>query len=171
MIFVTLMSVHAAKGLEYKSVFVTGMEEQLFPSFMSMDTPEGLDEERRLFYVAITRAEQHLTLSFANSRYRFGQQRFNSPSRFLDEIELKHLDMAMPIRGKAKDSFGTGRIGDGSSSSERQTSGVSGNFKRTAARPKFVMDPAKFKASPSSQLEKGDEGTAHEIWRGLDHFC
>jgi DNA helicase-2/ATP-dependent DNA helicase PcrA len=153
--FVTLMSVHAAKGLEYKSVFVTGMEEQLFPSFMSMDTPEGLDEERRLFYVAITRAEQHLTLSFANSRYRFGQQRFNSPSRFLDEIDVRHLDMAMPIRGKSKDSFGTGRIGSSNISNKRQTSGVSGNFKRTSARPKVVVDPSKFKASPSSQIQQG----------------
>ncbi|MEO0727781.1 MAG: UvrD-helicase domain-containing protein, partial [Bacteroidota bacterium] len=89
---VTLMSVHAAKGLEYKSVFVTGLEEKLFPSFMSMDSPEGLDEERRLFYVAITRAEQFLTISYANARYRYGKMTYNEPSRFLTEIPPVHLD-------------------------------------------------------------------------------
>ncbi|MEZ4985260.1 MAG: 3'-5' exonuclease [Saprospiraceae bacterium] len=89
---ITLMSVHAAKGLEFKSVFVTGLEEKLFPSFMSMDSPDGLDEERRLFYVAITRAEQFLTLSYANSRYKFGKSVFNEPSRFLKEVPLQHLD-------------------------------------------------------------------------------
>ncbi|MBT8189222.1 MAG: UvrD-helicase domain-containing protein, partial [Bacteroidia bacterium] len=70
---VTLLSVHAAKGLEFKSVFVVGLEENLFPSYMSLSAPDQLDEERRLFYVAITRAEEYLTLSFANSRYQYGQ--------------------------------------------------------------------------------------------------
>lgn len=152
--YVTLMSVHAAKGLEFKSVFVTGMEEQLFPSFMSMDTPEGIDEERRLFYVAITRAEQFLTLSFAKSRYRFGQERFNAPSRFLDEIDLRHLDVAVPIKSKSKVGFGRPDR-QGNASTKHQSSGVSGNFKRTAARPKMVVDPAKFKPSPASAIEAG----------------
>ncbi|MFM7399486.1 MAG: ATP-dependent helicase, partial [Bacteroidota bacterium] len=71
--YITLMSVHAAKGLEYRSIFVTGMEEGLFPSTMSFEDPNGLDEERRLFYVAITRAKEYLTLCFAQNRYRFGQ--------------------------------------------------------------------------------------------------
>ncbi|MEO1257286.1 MAG: UvrD-helicase domain-containing protein [Bacteroidota bacterium] len=154
--YVSLMSVHAAKGLEFKSVFVTGMEEQLFPSFMSMDTPEGLDEERRLFYVAITRAEQFLTLSYANSRYRFGQERFNSPSRFLDEIELQHLDVSAPVGSKSRNSFGRFENSMGGSP-KRQTSGVRGNFKRTAARPKMVVDPAKFKPSPSSDIQAGQK--------------
>ncbi|MEY4203971.1 MAG: hypothetical protein RL013_1674, partial [Bacteroidota bacterium] len=70
--YITLMSVHAAKGLEYRSIFVTGMEEGLFPSTMSFEDPNGLDEERRLFYVAITRAKEYLTLCFAQNRYRFG---------------------------------------------------------------------------------------------------
>ncbi len=148
--YVTLMSVHAAKGLEYKSVFVTGLEEQLFPSFMSMDTPEGLDEERRLFYVAITRAEQFLTLSFANSRYRFGQERFNSPSRFLDEIEMQHLDAAVPIKSQGRNSLG--RSGG---SQEGQSSGVRGNFKRSSAPPNFAIDPKDFKPNPSSEIQAG----------------
>ncbi len=153
--YVTLMSVHAAKGLEYKSVFVTGLEEQLFPSFMSMDTPEGLDEERRLFYVAITRAEQFLTLSFANSRYRFGQERFNSPSRFLDEIEMQHLDVAVPIKSQGRTAFGrSGNAAGGSQ--ERQSSGVSGNFKRRqSAQPNFAIDPKDFKPNASSEIQAG----------------
>jgi len=82
---VTLMSVHAAKGLEYRSVFVVGLQENLFPSYMSLADPNQLDEERRLFYVAITRAEEYLTLTYANSRYQYGQMRFNDASRFLEE--------------------------------------------------------------------------------------
>lgn len=90
--FVTLMSVHAAKGLEYRAVFVVGLEENLFPSFMSMDTQDGIDEERRLFYVAITRAEEYLTLSYANSRYQYGQVRSNDVSRFIEEIDQQRID-------------------------------------------------------------------------------
>ncbi len=89
--YVTLMSVHAAKGLEYRAVFVVGLEENLFPSFMSMDTEDGLDEERRLFYVAITRAEEFLTLSYANTRYQYGQVRQNDVSRFIGEIDEERL--------------------------------------------------------------------------------
>ena len=89
---VTLMSVHAAKGLEFKSIVVGGMEENLFPSFMSKDTPDGMDEERRLFYVAITRAEQFLTLAYATTRYRHGKMSYQDPSRFLEEIPMEATD-------------------------------------------------------------------------------
>jgi DNA helicase II / ATP-dependent DNA helicase PcrA len=93
---VTLMSVHSAKGLEFKSVFVSGMEENLFPSSMSMDSLDGIDEERRLFYVAVTRAEFHLTITYAMGRYRYGKMVYMNPSRFLDEIPLQHIEMAVP---------------------------------------------------------------------------
>jgi DNA helicase II / ATP-dependent DNA helicase PcrA len=83
---VKLMTIHAAKGLEFPAVFVVGLEENLFPSMMSMNTRDDLEEERRLFYVAITRAEKHLTLSYATSRYKFGSLQFNEPSRFIEEI-------------------------------------------------------------------------------------
>ncbi|HFA47972.1 MAG TPA: ATP-dependent DNA helicase [Bacteroidetes bacterium] len=152
--YVTLMSVHAAKGLEFKSIFVTGLEEQLFPSFMSMDTPEGLDEERRLFYVAITRAEQLLTLSYANSRYQYGKQRFNSPSRFLNEIEMEHLDTASPIGSKSRAAFGRIEQMMGGPQ-ERQSSGVKGHFKRRAPQPSFHVDPKDFKPSPASEIQAG----------------
>ena len=89
---VKLMTIHAAKGLEFPVVFVGGLEETLFPNAMSINTREELEEERRLFYVAITRAKQRLWLSFSNARYRFGQLQQNDPSRFLEEISEKFLD-------------------------------------------------------------------------------
>lgn len=90
---VTLMTIHSAKGLEFKNVFVVGMEENLFPSSMSMDSLRGLEEERRLFYVAITRAEEHCYLSFAKSRFKFGKTEFCTPSRFLKDIDGCYLSM------------------------------------------------------------------------------
>ena len=88
---VTLMTIHSAKGLEFRNVFVVGMEENLFPSQMSMDSMRGLEEERRLFYVAITRAEEHCYLSFAKSRFKFGKTEFSSPSRLLKDIDARYL--------------------------------------------------------------------------------
>ena len=90
---ITLMTIHSAKGLEFKNVFVVGLEENLFPSQMSMDSMRGLEEERRLFYVAITRAEEHCYLSFAKSRYKFGKTEFSSPSRFLKDIDTCYLSL------------------------------------------------------------------------------
>jgi len=88
---VKLMTIHAAKGLEFEAVFVGGMEENLFPSIMSSYSREDLEEERRLFYVAVTRAKGHLFLSYATSRFKFGDLIFPEPSRFLDEIPDKHI--------------------------------------------------------------------------------
>ena len=95
---VTLMTIHSAKGLEFKNVFVVGLEENLFPSQMSMDSMRGLEEERRLFYVAITRAEEHCYLSFAKSRFKFGKTEFSSPSRFLKDIDVCYLSLPQEER-------------------------------------------------------------------------
>ena len=89
---VTLMTVHAAKGLEFPYVFVVGLEENLFPSMMSGESQENLEEERRLFYVAITRAKKRLFLSFASTRFKWGQLCDCQPSRFIDEIDDKFLE-------------------------------------------------------------------------------
>ena len=91
---VKLMTIHAAKGLEFPVVFVGGLEETLFPNSMSINTREELEEERRLFYVAITRAKQRLWLTYANTRYRFGNLTQNDPSRFIDELPEERLDRA-----------------------------------------------------------------------------
>ncbi len=89
---VKLMTIHAAKGLEFPLVFVSGLEETLFPNAMSINTREELEEERRLFYVAITRAKKLLWLTYANTRYRFGNLSQNEPSRFIDELPEERLD-------------------------------------------------------------------------------
>jgi len=89
---VSLMTIHAAKGLEFPAVHVVGLEENLFPSQMSVNSREDMEEERRLFYVAITRAEKKLTISFATSRYKWGNLISCEPSRFIEEIDPKFID-------------------------------------------------------------------------------
>ncbi len=89
---VSLMTIHAAKGLEFKAVYIVGLEENLFPSQRSMDTREDLEEERRLFYVAITRAESKLTISYAHSRYKWGNLISCEPSRFIEEIDPQFIE-------------------------------------------------------------------------------
>jgi len=92
---VTLMTIHAAKGLEFKHVCIVGVEEELFPSHMSVTNPKDLEEERRLFYVALTRAEDSISLSFANSRYKWGLLGNCNPSRFISEISEEYLEFPM----------------------------------------------------------------------------
>ena len=147
--YVTLMSVHSAKGLEFKSVFVVGLEENLFPSFMSRDSKGGLDEERRLFYVAITRAEQYLTLSFARGRYKYGTLRNDSPSRFLNEISSKHFDTSLSVGGSMGENIGR--------QDERKRSGVVGNFKKrgSTVKQKYVVNPDTFKPNLPSEIQTG----------------
>src|SRR6202012_4429670 len=89
---VKLMTIHAAKGLEFPVVFSVGLEENLFPSSMSLYDRADLEEERRLFYVAITRAKERLFVTYAKSRYRFGSLVQNEPSRFIQEIPEAYLD-------------------------------------------------------------------------------
>ncbi|RFZ85429.1 ATP-dependent DNA helicase [Mucilaginibacter terrenus] len=90
---VSLMTIHSSKGLEFPQVYVVGLEENLFPSQMSLNSRSDLEEERRLFYVAVTRAERKLSISYATSRFKFGTLINCEPSRFLDEIDAKFLDL------------------------------------------------------------------------------
>ena len=96
---VTLMTVHSAKGLEYKYVYIVGCEENLFPSMMALESAEGIEEERRLFYVALTRAKTLATLTCADMRFRWGQMNFSTPSRFLTEIDAKYVESDFDLRG------------------------------------------------------------------------
>jgi DNA helicase-2/ATP-dependent DNA helicase PcrA len=89
---VTMMTIHAAKGLEFKNVYIVGLEENLFPSQLALNSRTELEEERRLFYVAVTRAEKHCFLSYANTRYRFGNLIYCEASRFIEEIDEKYLE-------------------------------------------------------------------------------
>jgi DNA helicase-2/ATP-dependent DNA helicase PcrA len=94
---VALMTIHLAKGLEFPCVYIVGMEEDLFPSAMSMNTREEIEEERRLFYVALTRAEKQAYLTYAQTRYRWGKLVDAEPSRFIEEIDEEFLEYLTPI--------------------------------------------------------------------------
>jgi DNA helicase-2/ATP-dependent DNA helicase PcrA len=93
---VTMMTIHSAKGLEFNRVFLVGLEEDLFPSQMMLQSQQDLEEERRLFYVAVTRAEKKLMISYAESRYQFGRLKACEPSRFLNELDPNFVKMAKP---------------------------------------------------------------------------
>lgn len=120
---ITLMTVHSAKGLEFKNVFVVGLEENLFPSGMAGDSPRALEEERRLFYVAITRAEEHCYISFAKTRFRYGKMEFGSPSRFLRDIDVNYLQLPHEAGVSRAVDEGAGRF-------RRE---IEGGFARTAS--------------------------------------
>ncbi len=102
---VSLMTIHSAKGLEFAHVYVVGLEENLFPSQMSLSSRADLEEERRLFYVAITRAEKQLHLSYATSRYRWGTLTNCEPSRFIEEIDPQYLEIDFKIASKKTDNL------------------------------------------------------------------
>ena len=106
---VTLMTVHSAKGLEYDAVFIVGLEEHLFPSDMSGDDERQIEEERRLMYVAMTRARKYLTLLFATTRFKYGSVDFCTPSRFLNDIDSRYLNMPAGSLGTVP--FGSGDLG------------------------------------------------------------
>ncbi len=97
---VVLMTIHAAKGLEFPYVYIVGMEENLFPSQMSLTERADLEEERRLFYVALTRAEKRVTLSYSTSRYRWGNLIYCEPSRFIEELDSKYVEMPAENHGR-----------------------------------------------------------------------
>lgn len=114
---VSLMTIHASKGLEFKHVHIVGLEENLFPSQRSMDSRADMEEERRLFYVALTRAEQSCVLSYATSRFKWGQMHHGDPSRFLDEIDEQYIIRPSGSVGNYK-TRGWSSKGDGDSADE-----------------------------------------------------
>ncbi len=148
---VTMMTIHSAKGLEFRNVYIVGLEENLFPSQMMITSRADLEEERRLFYVAITRAEKKLTLSYATSRYQWGNLRSCEKSRFLDEIDPKYVDF------KFSSGPGPDRAGPGESPFghvfERRSNLIPPPARKTVAT-KYVA-PADFAASDTSNLQTG----------------
>ncbi|MBL7963929.1 MAG: UvrD-helicase domain-containing protein [Flavobacteriales bacterium] len=141
---VSLMTIHAAKGLEFPYVYVVGLEEDLFPNLMAVQSRADLEEERRLFYVALTRAEKRCTLSYAMSRYKWGNLTASEPSRFIDEIDPKYVEL--PERA-THSGFGTatppwarntrpfGRASDGHGASRPQYGRATSAPSRPAERP------------------------------------
>jgi len=138
---VKVMTIHAAKGLEFSVVFVAGVEEMLFPNAMSINTREELEEERRLFYVAITRAKHKLWVSYANTRYRFGSLIHNEPSRFIDELPEQFLDRSYAGGGRRNQGTEWG----GSSAFDR----LHGSFDSAEEAEKRYGAPPKKKPSTS----------------------
>ncbi|CAN5860624.1 3'-5' exonuclease [soil metagenome] len=138
---VTLMTIHSAKGLEFRNVYIVGMEENLFPSQMMLTSRADLEEERRLFYVAITRAEKRLTLSYATSRYQWGNLRSCEKSRFVDEIDTRFISFM---------------AGDGGSVSEkvlkRKSNLIQPSPRKTVST---YTPPADFEASDTAGLQEG----------------
>lgn len=137
---ITLMTVHSAKGLEFRNVFVVGMEENLFPSGMVGESPRALEEERRLFYVAITRAEEHCFLSYARTRVRYGKMEFGSPSRFLKDIDIRFLRLPQEagISSKIDEEAGAFRRDNTSrfSRSPHSSDSLYNNKKESPQRPR-----------------------------------
>ena len=172
---VSLMTVHAAKGLEFATVFVVGLEENIFPSPIAATTVRELEEERRLLYVAITRAEKHCILTNAQNRFRYGKMEFDNPSRFIEEIDSELIEgEGMPSRSSfggfgRRSSYGSDRSfygsdrssGRGSYGSEGGYGGrmpwdsksVSSQFKADA-KPSYTSPKPKPSASSSSSLLK-----------------
>ena len=160
---VKLMTIHAAKGLEFPVVFVVGLEENLFPSAMSLYTREDLEEERRLFYVAITRAEKHLFISFANTRYKFGSLQFSEPSRFLKELPSEGITlMGAPERKQPSNIFNT----DSSSESGLQKRNLQPRRAKLIRRPNAQMDNENFTADDLSNLHAGNEVMHQRFGKG-----
>ena len=145
---VKLMTIHAAKGLEFSCVFAAGLEEMLFPNAMSINTREELEEERRLFYVVITRAKQNLWITYANTRYRFGSLIQNEPSRFINEIPEEFLDRSF-AGGGAKNQSAYG-FGNNTSAFDRMHSGFgSSGGSAMQAEKQYGPPPGKKETKPS----------------------
>jgi len=155
---VKLMTIHAAKGLEFSCVFVVGVEETIFPSAMSINTREELEEERRLFYVAVTRAKQRLWLTYANARYRFGQLQQNEPSRFIDEMPEAQIDKSYSGAGMKSNS---GYSNNQGSAFERMQRGF-GNDAVALASKKYGAPPVA-KEKPTYLVPQNRNATVNHI--------
>jgi DNA helicase-2/ATP-dependent DNA helicase PcrA len=167
---VKLMTIHAAKGLEFDCVFAAGLEEGLFPNAMSLNTREELEEERRLFYVVITRAKQRLWITYANTRYKFGQLVQNDPSRFIDELPEVYVDRSFAGGGMrnqgstlAGSAFDRIRKGFGG--------GGNGSGAQTNAKPSYLAPNPKIQArehTPTEDFKPSD--TSHlQVGQKVEH--
>ncbi len=157
---VKLMTIHAAKGLEFPCVFVVGLEETLFPNAMSLYDREDLEEERRLFYVAITRSKERLWVTYANSRYRFGQLVQNEPSRFIDEVPENYLDKS--YSGSSRTGFGN----SGPNSNSIFERSTPSHLKKIAEKLQQPASPAPHK--PSADF-KPDNPMAMMVGMDIEH--
>jgi len=158
---VSLMTIHSSKGLEYPYVYIVGLEENLFPSQMALNSRSELEEERRLFYVAITRAEKKLNLSFATSRFRFGSLLSCEPSRFIDEIDDKFLEFQnIKTHSHQPSALSKGGGNNLSLISSLQKTGRKSSGSRRPVNPNFVPDD-------TSKIKQGDRVEHNRFGKGL----
>ncbi len=171
---VSLMTVHSAKGLEFPAVFVVGMEENIFPSMLSSNNIRELEEERRLLYVAITRAEKHCMLTYAMNRYRYGKMEVESPSRFLCDIDPSLLDVESPtdvfMRASGANSFrGNGRFNKPVApmqSSKPEWKASQSVMPNTTAEVASMPRPRKISPMSSAASRMGGVGHLPEVAEG-----
>ena len=168
---VSLMTIHAAKGLEFPYIFIVGLEENLFPSMMALNSRAEIEEERRLFYVAITRAEKRLFLSYAQSRYKWGNLQFTEASRFLSELESKYIDdlssdgifSQKEIRKKTMEA----------SDSKKNVWGNKRSYEvqqQTATQKRDIMQAKNLTKVDANVSEPKDIGDADKIQAGMEVF-
>ncbi len=170
---VALMTVHSAKGLEFPTVFIVGLEENIFPSMLSINSKRALEEERRLLYVAITRAEKHCFMTYAKNRYRYGRMEIESPSRFLGEIspDLIRSDDVSDILFQKTRFSGTPSYGFSGCAPYQNSRPVASQFKadlklreapHTEEKAKENVLPPHFQNPPSGKNVKGNLSGIHE---------
>jgi len=167
---VTLMTIHSAKGLEFKNVYIVGVEEDLFPSSRGKESEKDLEEERRLFYVAVTRAEEYAAISYARNRYKYGELKFANPSRFIGEIDQRFLDVS------SDDIFSTPRSKGFGFQKDTSSGGVSRFSKPSSSipQPKFQLNRSQegppvrlnYSESSSSSFEVGMRVEHERFGRG-----
>jgi DNA helicase-2/ATP-dependent DNA helicase PcrA len=147
---VTLMTIHMAKGLEFKYVYIVGLEEDLFPSQMMLSSRADLEEERRLFYVAITRAQKRLYLTYALTRYRFGRLKNCEKSRFIDDIDPGYIKMSTKYSSMESSPVSSGYA-------KTLVSGIKKTMSSAPLKPKATSykPPVDFKPSDNALLQEG----------------
>ena len=156
--YVSLMTIHSAKGLEFPYVYVVGMEENLFPGILSLSTREELEEERRLFYVAITRAMTKLTLSYAEQRYRYGNLTLSERSRFVDEIDASLIEQTQKASFRGTSSMGGRSFGRFSEHGFR-------NLPNTSSPRPTTSQPTSTSTAPQQNLEPSNPDLLQEGMR------
>ncbi|HKK58720.1 MAG TPA: UvrD-helicase domain-containing protein [Salinivirga sp.] len=175
---ITLMTIHSAKGLEFQHLYIAGLEEGLFPSSMSMESPEEIEEERRLFYVALTRAEHTATLYWCQSRYKWGSVESKSPSRFLKELDQAYIDASSddsysfenPEPGQTHFSKPTSQPAFQNSSTRKSGTIKSRNMRQPMrSRPTANQGPAadpNFTPEPPENIKEGQTVIHQRFGRG-----
>jgi len=164
---ISMMTIHSSKGLEFPYLYVVGLEEELFPSKLSIASPQELEEERRLFYVALTRAQDKVSISFAKARYKWGDMSYPRPSRFIKEIDPQYIDFSYEQEPEFGN-FGS-RISESDGSHERMTSETRfQQKKKPGMRPKLSQTSPRIKPANNTESNGNFEASdANTIQAGM----